>query len=202
MESNESSVVNIRNKNQMINISTKKGDKGKTELASGKRLSKDSLVFEAIGGVDELNSWLGLVLASMKKKYPAQRTELINVQRVLFSLGADLAQVKKSKFELQALIRLEEATDELQQSFSSNWLTQFVLPGGTELSARLDLARAVCRRVERVIVGFQTGARRSKTIKPINAGWLKYLNRLSDYLFVLRCFLNQENKTAEQKAKY
>ena len=184
----------------MKSISTKKGDKGKSELATGKRLSKDSPVFEAIGSVDELNSWIGLVLTSMKKKYPVQRTELINIQRILFSLGADLAQVKKSKFELQALTRLEQATEEMQQTFSDNWLTYFVLPGGTELSARLDVARTVCRRVERVIVSFQATARRSGSIKPIHKGWLKYLNRLSDYLFVLRTMVNKDSKNKEVKA--
>ena len=185
---------------KFINISTKRGDRGQTDLASGKRLDKDSLVFEAIGTVDELNSWLGLVLASLKKKYPTHRRELLNIQRILFSLGADLAQVRKPTFQSSALTGLEETTNKLQASMTSDWLTYFVLPGGTELSARIDVARTVCRRAERRIITFQSQAKKNKFLQPVNSGWLKYLNRLSDYLFVLRCFVNQDKKMVEKRA--
>ncbi|MFH2021721.1 MAG: cob(I)yrinic acid a,c-diamide adenosyltransferase [Patescibacteria group bacterium] len=197
---------------KLINISTKTGDTGQTDLLGGWRLSKDSLVIEAIGGVDELNSWLGLVIVVMKRKHRAQKNQLINIQRDLFDLGADLAesaknriqktdltQIKKTKFKQSALICLEETANKLQQSLAENWPAKFVLPGGTELGARLDVARTVCRRVERKVVGFQAKAKQSSTLRSLDPGWLKYLNRLSDYLFVLRCHVNHKMKYQEKR---
>jgi cob(I)alamin adenosyltransferase len=179
-------------------ISTKTGDAGQSGLANGQRLSKDSLVFEVLGTLDELNSWLGLVVSDfleLSETYSSlskHRQFLLKTQDTLFFLGAEVAQSASTAFPNQALSELERKADTLQNQMAKGWTTQFLLPGGAPAAARLDVARTVCRRGERRLVSLA----QEQQARPMLA---KYLNRLSDYLFILRCFTNQTLEFEEKK---
>jgi len=179
----------------MLNVSTKTGDKGQTSLADGTRLSKDHPVFEVIGTIDELNSHLGLAVVSLKqlksKKLVEQTLFLRTVQHELFTLGGQVAGAKIA-ISAKFLAKLEQTSTNLQKQMAKDWHHQFVLPGGHKIAARLDIARSVCRRLERRIVTLG----KKRTISDQN---VKLINRLSDYLYVLRCFVNQ---TLGKKEKY
>jgi cob(I)alamin adenosyltransferase len=179
----------------VLNVSTKTGDQGKSSLADGTRLTKDHSVFEVIGTIDELNSQLGLAVAGLKqlnaRKLIEQTGFLETIQHELFTLGGQVAGAK-IKISTEFLKTLEETSLNLQNQMEKDWHHQFVLPGGHEIAARLDIARAVCRRLERRIVTL--GKKRT-----ISSKVLQTINRLSDYLYVLRCFVNQ---TLGKKEKY
>lgn len=176
----------------MIKISTKTGDKGETGLANGERLSKNEPVFEAIGTLDELNSWLGLIVAKLDGRYPQQKDFLLYVQDKLFVMGGELAQAKNCKIDEDFLHRIEKQADFLQEQMKDGWHTQFLLPGGTEMASWTDVARTVCRRCERVLVDYGTKFKVSPVL-------LKSINRLSDYLYILRCWINWHSEYAEKK---
>lgn len=175
-----------------ISVSTKTGDKGTSGLANGERVPKDDLVFEVIGALDEVNSWLGLIAAKFDNQFHKQRKFLFEIQDTLFYIGAEVAKSPKAKLSEQSLKKLERKSAALQKSLSDDWTTKFLLPGGTELGGYLDLARAVCRRAERRLFAYG----KQEKVRPIIG---KYLNRLSDYLFVLRCFVNHAVEYDEQK---
>ena len=170
-------------------IYTRTGDAGSTRLVTGESVSKASARVAAYGEVDELNAVIGL--ARQHTVGDADLDPLLaRIQNDLFDLGADLATPERGADAPAALRivasqveRLEREIDTLNDSLSP--LTSFVLPGGSEASAALHLARTVCRRAERAAVAFaeaeQTGA---------HAGALRYLNRLSDLLFVAARFAN------------
>lgn len=164
-------------------ISTKTGDKGQSGLANGQRLSKDEAVFSVIGDIDELNSWLGLIAAKLGDQFETHKNFLLEIQDTLFYVGAELAQSPTTKLSKSALTKLEKRGATLQDSLKTGWHTKFILPGGTELGAYLDLARSVCRRAERSVVSYSRQTEVSSLI-------LQYINRLSDYLYLLRCFVN------------
>jgi cob(I)alamin adenosyltransferase len=181
-------------KQALIKISTKTGDRGETGLASGHRLAKDAQVFEVVGTLDELNSWLGVVIAQyepvqatlLDKSADAQVKErLYRIQNTLFYIGAEIAGSPSATLADTELRQLEDWSDALQQQMAANWTTQFLLPGGTKIGAWVDIARTVCRRCERVLVSYS----REVSMRPL---LLQYLNRLSDYLYILRCYVNQE----------
>lgn len=176
----------------MQSVSTKTGDKGTSGLANGQRLDKDALIFEVLGTQDELNSWLGLIIAKMAPSFTDKSAYLLEVQDTLFYIGAELAQSPKAKLSKSSLTKLETNSDELQASMAEGWTTRFVYPGGTELAANIDIARTVCRRLERLIVQLSKHQTVSELI-------FKYINRLSDYLFVLRCFINEQENYEEKK---
>ncbi|MBD3250636.1 MAG: cob(I)yrinic acid a,c-diamide adenosyltransferase [Candidatus Pacebacteria bacterium] len=179
----------------MVNLSTKTGDKGVTSLANGQRLDKDDLRFELIGGLDELNSWLGVVIAKMKLddqlKEPLKihYQFLLKLQNELFNIGAEVASADGVELDDSFLSKLEQASDELQQDLSNKWQNRFVLPGGTEVAAWLDVSRTVCRRVERVLVAFNNALKKvdQNQVRPVV---LQLINRLSDYLYVLKIYVN------------
>jgi cob(I)alamin adenosyltransferase len=161
-------------------IYTKTGDAGKTGLSDGSRLSKHALRIQAIGSVDETNSALGLARLESEGDQDAM---LARIQNDLFDLGADLSTPEKMRGKKPALRitgsqveRLEREIDAMNARLSP--LTSFVLPGGTMLAAHLHLARATARRAERDAVAL---AAKEK----LNQAALKYLNRLSDHLFVM-----------------
>lgn len=170
-----------------MKIYTKTGDDGTTGLIGGVRVGKDDLRIECYGTMDELNALLGLcdVLSD-----DAMKQMIEPVQNELFVLGAHLAtpetQLDKQKslppLDDAAIDRLEQQIDAMEKSLPA--LQHFILPGGTELGARLHIARTVCRRVERLLVHFA----KSHFVEPII---LTYVNRLSDWLFVLARSANQ-----------
>jgi len=174
-------------------IYTRTGDGGATRLVTGETVSKASLRVEAFGGVDELNAALGLVRLHTQEETTLDPI-LGRIQNDLFDLGADLAtpqgppEARKALRIVQSQVdRLETEIDDLNSSLSA--LTSFVLPGGAAASAYLHMARTVCRRVERAAVAFgDADASGAHQIA------LRYLNRLSDLLFVAARFANDKGE--------
>ncbi len=172
-------------------IYTRTGDQGTTGLASGERRPKYDLRIEAYGTVDETNACLGL--ARLHTVAHAVDPMLARIQNDLFDLGADLATPetgKPLKYEPLRIVeaqvdRLEAEIDALNAALSP--LRSFVLPGGTPAAAALHLARTVCRRAERLTVAL--------AVRPgevVSAPCIKYLNRLSDFLFVAARVVNDD----------
>ncbi len=163
-----------------MKIYTKNGDKGTTSLIGGTRVPKHSLRIESYGTVDELNSYIGLIRdQAIDEKY---KTQLIEIQDRLFTIGSSLAaDPEKSKMKLPDLIEsdvlfLEDKMDEMDEQLPE--LKFFILPGGNTTVSYCHLARCVCRRAERIT----TNLHDHEFVAPIV---MQYLNRLSDYLFVL-----------------
>jgi cob(I)alamin adenosyltransferase len=166
-------------------IYTRTGDAGTTGLVDGSRLPKHDVRMEAIGAVDEANSALGLAAAILGDNEHAQ--QLFRIQNDLFDLGADLATPATEDDDFapsEMVLRMVAAqTEWLEQAIDAananlEPLTSFVLPGGSEASARLHVARAATRRAERAMTAMAEQLR-------TNPQALAYINRLSDYLFVL-----------------
>lgn len=166
-------------------IYTRTGDSGTTGLVDGSRLPKHDVRMEAIGAVDEANSALGLAAAILGDNERAQ--QLFRIQNDLFDLGADLATPATEDDDFapsEMVLRMVAAqTEWLEQAIDAananlEPLTSFVLPGGSEASARLHVARAATRRAERAMTAMAEQLR-------TNPQALAYINRLSDYLFVL-----------------
>lgn len=168
---------------RLSKIYTRTGDDGKTGLASGERVDKCDVRVEALGSVDETNSVIGLVLA--EPGVPAAiRASLTRVQHELFEIGAELALPGYAKIAAADVARLETELDELNSQLPP--LEEFVLPAGNRAAAACHLARTVCRRAERRA---WTAAKHAA----VNAELLRYLNRLSDLLFVMaRCLARSE----------
>jgi cob(I)alamin adenosyltransferase len=164
---------------RLTRIYTRGGDHGETSLGDGSRVSKLDCRIAAFGTVDELNSLVGLVLA---EDVPEEiRPVLERVQNELFDLGADVSvpfdpDDTRLRVSQEQINRLEADCDRFNADLSE--LKSFVLPGGTEAAARLHVARAVCRRAERVVLE----AAEQVELNPLVA---VYLNRLSDLLFIL-----------------
>jgi cob(I)alamin adenosyltransferase len=177
-----------------VKIYTRTGDQGQTGLLGGLRVPKDHRRVTAYGEVDETNAVLGLVLAHSRN---ARLGALLRqVQADLFALGAELADVRRTRKQqakaavTEAMIaRLEKEIDDRDRVLPP--LRAFVLPGGTPAAALLHFARTVCRRAERAVVAL---ARESK-VHPLA---IVYLNRLSDLLFVLARFENHRSRRREQ----
>ena len=165
---------------RLTKIYTRTGDDGTTGLGDGSRLQKDSLRIEAIGAVDELNSTIGRVLAHDVPV--AVRQCLSDVQHDLFELGAELCLPGVTKIEAGHLARLESQLDGFNKDLPG--LKEFILPGGAAAAADGHVARTVCRRAERIVVALG----KKETLAD---GGRRYLNRLSDLLFVLSRVLNR-----------
>jgi len=174
----------------MNSVSTKTGDKGDSGLANGQRFPKNDLIFEVLGTQDEVNSWLGLAIAKLPEYFTEQKKFLTQVQDSLFYIGAQLARAPKAKLKPERLTTLEKNSENLQKKMVKNWTTKFLYPGGNEAAAILDVARTVARRFERIVVHYA----QNESVDPLI---LKYVNRLSDYLYVLRCFVNHEERYNE-----
>ncbi|HEX7711871.1 MAG TPA: cob(I)yrinic acid a,c-diamide adenosyltransferase [Sphingomonadaceae bacterium] len=168
-------------------IYTRTGDDGTTRLADSSRLAKSSARIEAIGAVDEANSALGLLAVSLAGH--SARKAVASIQNDMFDLGADLATPGQNFEPSDMVLRivpdqvtaLEHAIDGLNVELPP--LSSFVLPGGSEQAARAHVARAAVRRAERAMVALGLA-------EPLNPAGLAYINRLSDYLFVLARALN------------
>lgn len=164
---------------RLTRIYTRGGDLGETSLGDGSRVAKDDVRVEAYGAVDELNALIGLVLAA--EPDDGTGSSLERIQNELFDLGADLAvpldaDGERLRIDERQVARLEEECDAANARLEP--LRSFVLPGGTERSARLHLARVTCRRAERRAVSLAA-------VADVNPAALAYLNRLSDLLFIL-----------------
>lgn len=165
---------------RLSKIYTRTGDQGTTGLGDGTRVDKDHPRVEACGAVDELNSALGVLLA---EDLPQDvRAILTDIQHELFDLGGELSVPGRTKLTESPVTRLENILDQLNTELGP--LKEFVLPGGTRAAALCHLARTICRRAERRVVTLG----KTETVSPVV---VKYLNRLSDLLFVIARMLNR-----------
>ncbi len=175
-----------------MKIYTKTGDSGETALFGGQRVAKDAQRIEAYGAVDELNAFLGLAVRHCTS--PDLKSRLLRVQGELFQVGADLATPLDAKtsyitrLDADPARRLEAEIDEWQELLPP--LTSFILQGGSQPGAALHIARTVCRRAERRTVSLARA-------EPINEAVIVYLNRLSDWLFVLARLVNHRQNVPE-----
>lgn len=163
-------------KHRITRVTTRGGDTGQTSLADGGRVAKTDLRIEAIGTVDELNSFLGVLIATLSADHPAI-ADGRRVQQTLFDLGACLA--TRGQIAAPAPDALDALIEALNAALPP--LTEFVLPGGTPAAAAAHVCRTVCRRAERVLWALDGDDA---------ARCARYLNRLSDYFFVLARTLN------------
>jgi cob(I)alamin adenosyltransferase len=178
---------------RITKVYTRTGDDGSTGLGGGQRVPKESLRIQAYGTVDELNSAIGVALAS--GLCDALSSALRTIQNELFHLGSDLCILEsdKQKFQVPQIEKrhvdaLETLMDKLSESLGP--LENFILPGGAPGAAHLHVARCVCRRAEREVVALSRQ-------EPIGAFAVQYLNRLSDALFVMARYENHERGQAD-----
>src|SRR5690348_12832990 len=166
--------------NRLSKITTRTGDSGETGLGDGARVPKDSARIQALGDVDELNSALGLILAEDTPS--AVRGTLVEAQHDLFDLGGELSIPGHAMLKEEQVARLEQALESWNADLPA--LKEFILPGGSRAAAAAHLARTICRRAERTLVAL--GRR-----EPVGDAARRYLNRLSDLLFVAGRSLNR-----------
>mgnify|MGYP001608936546 FL=1 len=168
-------------------IYTRTGDKGKTSLMSGQRVSKSDLRVETYGTIDELNSAIGVVLSVISDKRKEIRKELIKIQNDLLEIGSALANPasKQLKYLQQRVKEFEKFIDQMTEKMPP--LKNFILPGGGKAGAILHLARAISRRAERKTVALNNKQKVDNNI-------IIYLNRLSDLLFTMARFVNFKEK--------
>ena len=159
-----------------MTVYTKTGDKGKTGTASGKRVSKSSKIIQAIGAIDELNSYLGII------------GKFTDVQRNLFTINSILSGAKL-QLSKNAIKKMEREIDEMEERMPV--LANFIIYSGTPRATKIYYARALCRRAERILVA-------ASDSKYPNLDKLAYLNRLSDYLFTIARYTNFKKKVKEE----
>ena len=181
--------------NRLTKLYTKTGDDGTTGLGDGSRTTKDSSRIEAVGTVDELNSWIGLLIAELPSDEPLIEP-LTDIQHRLFDLGGELAVPGFQLIEAEMVSDLEALCDQLNEELPP--LKEFILPGGSKSAGLCHMARAVARRAERIIVTLSKEEAVGDALK-------QYINRLSDVLFVMarqlarrdggkKCFGNQNER--------
>lgn len=175
-----------------MKIYTRTGDKGETSLYTGQRIAKNDGIIEAIGTVDECNCAIGVAVSLIgnQSELLPLKNQLETVQHALFDVGAALAtprtraatnKLDKTRFDQDAIALLEQWIDAMEATLPP--LHAFILPGGHPCGAVLHMARSICRRAERLVVPLNKRADVSDNV-------LIYLNRLSDYLFVLSRYVN------------
>ena len=171
-------------------IYTKTGDKGTTALANGERVSKTDVRIEAYGTVDELNSWLGLLDASLSDDRRNDiHEQILWVQNKLFNLGAGLSEAPGEWILEEDVHQLEEWIDAMQNEVPKQ--NCFLLPTGSEPVCRCHVGRTICRRAERRMIDAKADER-----------FVRFINRLSDFLFVLAryiTFVRKESETGWKK---
>ncbi len=177
-----------------MRIYTRTGDTGETGLIGGVRVPKDDPRVDAYGTVDELNAALGVARCYLNQ-LPDLDALLEQFQNELFDIGAELASPPERAAQFQSIeerhiTAIEEAIDRFEEELEP--LRQFILPGGTPAAAHLHLSRTVCRRAERQVVHLSR-------ISTVNAAIIKYLNRLSDLLFVMARVANHRAGVADVK---
>jgi len=169
-----------RKGNRLSKIVTRTGDAGTTGLGDGSRTTKDSLRIDSIGEVDELNSNIGLLLC---EDIPARvRSALLDIQHDLFDLGGELCLPGMDIMKDAQVARLEALAEEFNHDLPM--LKEFILPGGTRPAAIAHICRTICRRAERSMV-------RLHGAEPLSEAARRYINRLSDLLFILGRSLNR-----------
>ena len=169
-----------RKGNRLSRIVTRTGDAGTTGLGDGSRTTKDGLRIDAIGEIDELNSSLGVLLC--EDLPDTVRSALLDVQNDLFDLGGELCLPGMEVVKEIQVTRLEALAEEFNADLPM--LKEFILPGGTRPAALAHLSRTVCRRAERAIV-------RLATAEAVSGAARRYINRLSDLLFIFGRALNR-----------
>ena len=173
---------------RLSKIYTRTGDTGTTGLGDGSRVDKDNTRIEAIGSVDELNSHIGMLRATVPADHPLQPV-LSDIQHDLFDLGGSLCLPDaQAAVGQQHVVDMERILDQYNEQLPP--LKNFILPAGNEAAARCHVARAVCRRAERRL----SSLARIESLAPV---LLQYLNRLSDLLFVLCRILAREDGGSE-----
>ena len=182
-------------------VYTRAGDKGFTGLVGGRRVSKACHLVEAYGDIDELNSVLGCVKEHIGEETQALYCLIESIQQELFDLGSELATLPEDRYpgmwraSAEHVTNLERLCDHFSQNLPE--LQSFILPGGSKLAAELHIARTVCRRAERRIVGRIEEENQRQAEEGISPELLKYVNRLSDLFFVLaRWALVEEGRDA------
>ena len=171
---------------RITKVTTKKGDDGSTSIAHGKRVSKSSSIVDSIGEIDELNSWIGLL--SSIKELDATKEFLLEVQNTLFDIGGILATSSREPLINKKLEKMESNISEYNKQLPH--LDNFVLPSGSRESSIVHITRSVCRRAERSLV-------RAGEDNFIEKSCVIYLNRLSDFLFILARKTNLDLKIDE-----
>lgn len=182
-----------------IKIYTKTGDKGETSLFTGQRVPKNDPFIEALGTVDECNCAIGAAIAFLRddSKFKSIIKQLEIIQHALFDVGAALAtprtraannKLEKTRFDSEEIELLEKWIDEMEAKLPA--LKAFILPGGQPAGSMLHLARSICRRAERTVLPLNNKAEVADNV-------LMYLNRLSDYLFVVSRLVNALSNTPE-----
>ncbi|MEM9857300.1 MAG: cob(I)yrinic acid a,c-diamide adenosyltransferase [Bacteroidota bacterium] len=175
-----------------MKVYTKTGDKGTTALFGGSRVPKSHIRIDSYGTVDELNSYIGLLRDQSVNK--TRSAILIEIQDRLFTVGSILAtepgneKVKVPSLDSEDITKLENAMDQMDLRLPA--MKSFVLPGGHESVSFCHVARCVCRRAERLVIELNQH-------EPVSELVYQYLNRLSDYLFVLSRLMAQELKIVE-----
>lgn len=181
----------------MTKVYTRTGDDGTTHCFKSGRVAKDDVLIESIGSVDELNSLVGLLVSHLEESSDHQQEskQLKSIQNRLFDVGGALATYSAEKQFSELLSRIDESPLEDWIDRMDTELTeirQFILPGGTMVASQTHVCRSVCRRAERNVVGvlasFET---ESESIRNGILKLIRYLNRLSDYLFVLSRYFNK-----------
>ena len=188
--------------NQKSSIYTKMGDNGETGLVGGTRVSKADARIDLYGEVDELNSWVGIAITQLEEDiFASERTHLKKVQCYLFDLGSNLAceAEQREKFKLpklneEVILALEKKIDELDSACPK--LSNFILPGGSRASSSLHLCRTVCRKIERKMIQFRLHHQEEL---PVHAA--PFMNRLSDFFFVLSRYVNLKLGVVEEPWK-
>lgn len=179
-----------------LKIYTKTGDKGQTSLIGGERVSKDDARIEACGAIDELNATIGIAHSLLSMSLDDVATDLLAVQHRLFDIGAVIASltekqtkaIKIPHISAETVEQLEKRIDIYDKELEK--LTTFILPGGSHVAAVLHQARAVCRRAERRIIALNG-------MHKVNADVIRYLNRLSDYLFTVARVANRRSSAQD-----
>lgn len=183
-------------------IYTKTGDRGETSLANGQRVTKTDVRIEAYGTVDELNSWVGALRASLRQQEDGLLSldvQLERVQNKLFNLGAALSEAPGEWITADDVRQLEEWIDVMQEKLPPQ--RAFVLPAGGETVTRCHICRTICRRAERRMIELaqfkkmKTEGTESR-LESMNFG-LQYVNRLSDYFFVMSRYVGYKNGEKE-----
>tara|TARA_B100000676_G_scaffold51038_1_gene50347 strand:- start:3948 stop:4487 length:540 start_codon:yes stop_codon:yes gene_type:complete len=172
---------------RITKVTTKTGDKGKTALGDGSRVKKDSLRVHCLGSIDELNSSIGLASVMLPVK---PIIDLKSVQNDLLNIGAEISMPgsKKKFLNKDRILFLEKEIESINKDLPP--LEEFILPGGNDLCSRVHMARSICRRAERDLVSLNSKEQISPEV-------LKYINRLSDYLFVVARLLIQISDSDE-----